>query len=564
MTQTATELLPHPGEIRAPEPVREPDVDVNALLAQCSLAWRCTRAGLMIDGDRFDPKAFPYLLEIYDERHPNIVAQKAAQLGLTAAFILILIDEMRAHRYPRGAIYGFPTGDEAIKFSQARFARILRDNAAYFAGTVQDQDSAALKSIGGSMLYFLGIRMPAQTDERAVQLLSKPADGLYLDEYNDMDPNAIATVMTRLDSSEVRDVRRFGHPSFPGYGIAKLYEESDQRRWLIKCRACGHHTCLEDTFPSCLGRAGDGPWFRCCASCRREIYVIDGDWVATHAERTDQRGYLMSQLLSTRKPMNVIVEQYKTMCETGKNEAEFWNFVLAKPFADRSKALDLDFVLSLFNADYPEREAFHGPSFLGCDPGVRELHVEIGHRTDESHKQMHWQGEVKSFDELYDLGKRHHVECGVIDGMAESRAVNEFCKRASWAWAARYTETNEPQPLWHADSDGRVVKLARTPALDGTHHAMVSGLFKFPRLTKHGESVIAKQMINLARQKVHTPKSEKTGQDVYRWEVIGTKNDHHRHSLTYADAASTRVGIAHAPDPRGRSREPRPRHWMAA
>jgi hypothetical protein len=564
VTQAATDLLPAKGERRIPEPMLPPVVDIDGLLARHSFSWRCQAAGLMIDGDKFDAKAFPFLVDMYDEPpHPSEVIQKGAQLGVTAWAINSTIERMRDGTYPRGVLYGFPTQEEVYDFSQARFDKILRDNPEFFAGAVRSTDRTELKEIGTGMLYFRGIRQPDKS-KRPSKLLSFPVDRIVLDEHDDMDPNAIAIVLSRLDSSLIRHLLRLGHPTVPEFGIAALYAESDQRRWLIKCRGCNEYTCLEDEFPHCIGRVKGGDWFRCCRRCKREIFVVDGAWIAKYTERTSMRGRLMSQLLSTRKPLSGIVAHYEQVCADGRNEAAFWNLVLAKPFVSLDNALELEFVLSLCNAEEPQRDAFHGPSFLGADVGARKIYVSIGHHPGtESRDQVHWAGEIESFDELFDLGKRHNVECGVIDKMAETRSVVDFTKRAWWAWGARYTEDHNADPTWHGEE--REVKIGRTSSLDGSHRAIVDRHMVWPRRSQYLEETYGPQLVNLVRVDVHTPRTEKTGERRFAWHVRGVKNDHHRHGVNYMRVAGARVGIARAPDSRRRRSESASvNHWQSA
>lgn len=581
MTQTATELLPHPGERPVPRPAVEPEFDPTELLAQESLAWRftnhresggcghvdCHKPGLLVDGDHFDPKQIPYLIDLYDEPHPRTVIEKGSQLGVTVAMVLLVIERLRSGFYPRGALYGMPTADEAHDFASSRFNRILRENPEFFAGTIRDTDSVGLKNIGGRQLYFRGVRMPvAENRTRPTKLLSFPADCEVFDEYDDMDMAAVAVALSRLGQAQMYGdhqghVFKLGHPSSPDYGIDAEYQASDQRRWLIRCDSCGEFTCLEDDFPKCIGRVQGGPWFRCCRACQKQIYVINGQWVAKHPER-DVRGMLMSRLLSGRLNLTEFIEEYTAAC-AGVNEKKFWNMGMARAFANLSDALEGAFAKTLFDADQPERHQFYGPSMLGCDPGAKDLHVQIGHHPSLGRDHVHWYGTVATFDELFDLGKRHNVTCGVIDGMAEARAVTDFLKRAPWAWAARYTEQAE-DPTWHADPTLREVRIGRTHSLDDSHTAMVSRALTFHRWDKYAEDVMVPQLTNLVKVQVHTAVTQKTGQRKFAWHVRGVKNDHQRHATNYLRVAGKRVGVAVTPDPRIAARGERPLHWQAA
>ncbi len=509
-------------------------------LMSVSLSLRLQEQGVRVDGELFDARTVPYLLELYDDPHPWVVIRKGAQLGLTSWAILTVLERMISGLYKRGVLYGFPTQDEVYDFSRSRFNRLLTSNLHVYSNVVRDTDSVELKRIGDAFLYFRGVKQADQS-KRPSKLLSIPIDCLVLDEHDDMDMSAVEIAQQRLDSSELRHRIELGHPSLPNHGIDGKYNQSDQRRWMIRCEACGQYTCLEDEFPRCIGRHGDNELFRACRKCAKEIHVQNGSWQPLFKERSEVcRGYWMSQLLSLRKPLGLILDDYEAHAgQGGMSEARMRNLVLGQAYADLDDVLVPEFLLGLCDANQPELPKFRGPSFLGCDVGVRTLHYSIGHWPFEGRRHFHAVGECASFDELFDLGKKHGVEFGLIDAGAETRAVWEFVQRCPWAWGARYTSDQARQYQWSPNE--RLVKLNRTMVLDASHRLILDRKLSLPRRTTYLEQIFAPQMCNLARVR-HV--NQKTGNQKLQWEINGTKNDHHRHAFALAIVASDRVGLA--------------------
>lgn len=531
----------------------------DELLSRVSFAYRLAQARIAIDGEVFDPLATPYLIELYDEPPAaDTVIMKGAQLGVTVWAILLVIERMRTGVYPRGVAYGFPTLDEVYDFAQARFDKMLRDNPEFFAGAVKDTDRVDLKEIGTGMLYFRGVNI-TRTDKRPTKLLSFPADALVLDEFDDMHPRAIDVLMSRLDSSKIRHIIALGHPTYPNYKIAAKYEASDKRRWTMRCRGCNHWFCYEDTFPHCLGQTDKGEWNRCCPKCRRLQESMAGEWVAEHPGR-EARGYWMSQILSTRKPMSVIANAYMKL--TGETEQAFWNLVMAKPHASMDDRLDEGHLRGLLDADKPEELAHTGPSWLGADVGKRTLHVVIGALHSEKRGHIHWIGEVKTFDELFDLGKKHNVQTGVIDAMAETRSVTDFTRRSPWAWGCQYVDSiNSAEYSWVGQD--RIVKVNRTASMDASHRAMRDRQLTFRRSDPYASEFFIPQMVNLVRVRVA---NHKTGDEKAFWVVPEgqTKNDHFRHAVNYGWIASTATSVYDRNAGTRRSRDDRPSSWLTA
>ena len=135
-----------------------------------------------------------------------------------------------------------------------------------------------------------------------------------MDEYDLIPKEAIPVAERRLSGPRSRGlIRRIGWPSIDGYGMAKRYEESDRRRWFVKCRACKKQQFLR--FFERQAREGDegGDGLPnmtsahvdvmraviVCGKCGKTItgqMVAAGQWVAEFPDR-EARGYHVHRLL---------------------------------------------------------------------------------------------------------------------------------------------------------------------------------------------------------------------------------------------------------------------------
>jgi hypothetical protein len=503
-----------------------------------------------IDGDVFNLALFPFLAELYDEalttraEPGQVVIRKAAQLGLTAWAVLTLIHRAR-HLYRRGVLYAFPTDDDVYDFVRSRFNRILQENEV-FRQLIRDTDSIALKRIGNCYLYFRGARSRSG-------MLSIPCDAYVLDEFDEMTPEMTALAEERVSASKFQHAIKLGHPSIPGYGIDAEYESSDQRLWLIPCSKCGTETCLEAEFPDCIHERLDErrkvEFYRACRKCGAEIEVEDGQWVASYPDRR-KRGYYCSQLLSKRRRLIDVMERYRHVEETGRDlgggpQSVFWNMVMGQPYAEIDDLLNVPFVLSLCERD-PPVNAHVGPCALGADVGKHHIYAALAVRTHRDRLRFLRFAKVESFDDLYDLGAKFHVQTGVVDMMAETRSVRAFCRRAPWAWGCWYSEGQRQSYAW--DPKNRSVTVNRTESLDASHSAIVEKRWLWPREHEFFRENVVPQLVNLVRRIVEDPK---TGARRAGWFVRGVKNDHFRHAINYCGIAAERVSTG---DVRLRSR----------
>ena len=515
------------------------DREILERVGSVSRSVRFQTMGLAVDGEAFDLRRYPFLVELFDSNAQEIVVRKGAQLGFTIACILRTIDNAE-RRYKRSAIYYMPTRDDVADFSKARFGRLLRENPS-LGKLVRGTDSTNMKRVGDVYIYFRGAKSRSQAK-------SVPADAITFDERDEMDQRIVDLARTRLDGSALREEVSLSTATVPGFGVDYDYtERSDQRTWHIRCQACGAWTCLELDFPGCIERDRDGKCFRACKKCRRPILVLRGQWVPALKDRPVV-GYWVSQLCSPRMPLDHIMQEFE---DPHRNTAEFYNSRLGLPFADLDTMLD-EAALSAVVGNEPAARASKGPCFLGADVGKEDIHWFVGEKRAAQLDFLAF-GICAEFSDLYDVAKRFTVEVGVLDEMAETRKVREFIQANPQFWGCWYSDAQRTGYEWNEAE--RRVSVNRTEILDQSHKLVTQGRCTLPRRDERWTQLV-KHMTNLARVSKEDPT---TGLPTVRWVVRGKKLDHWRHAFAYAVLAAEQASIAEK-----ESRITRPRHYAGA
>jgi len=257
-------------------------------ILQASTAYRLQRMGLVVDGQPLDFRLYPFIPEIIDERARRTTITKGAQLGLTVACILRATeDQLRLNL--RGTGYFFPTDDEVQDFSKARFDPILLQY-----GIASSVNTAGLKQVGAGYVWFraAGQRGGAKTKSLS-KVKSFPADKIYGDEYDEMDPARWDAARHRLDGADPDVAEEIGlsTPTVPEFGVDFDYKQSDMRAWHWHCLSCGGWTCLEETWPDCVAEPAGGEAYYLCKKCRGPLKRQDGEWVAARPDVADHRGF---------------------------------------------------------------------------------------------------------------------------------------------------------------------------------------------------------------------------------------------------------------------------------
>ena len=460
---------------------------------------------------------------IYDDSCPHIVLVKAAQIGGTTWAIL---RSLHSCLCGLNVGYLFPTKTDVLDFSRSRVAPLLAEND-FLARAIRETDTAGLKRIGEAFLFLRGMVSD-------VSLKSIPLDVLVFDELDEATPEAKSLARERLSHSQYGRMIELSNPSLPGLGIDEAFQQSDQRRWTIRCDGCGYWVALDTEFPTTLGQEvkiilprDDGRCYRACPRCAAELDLAKGEWVAEHPGRPIH-GYAISQLHSTRVDPGEILKEYRLT----RYADHFYNLKIGIPYSDLNRRLDLASVLSLCS-DAPMLEKSDEPCLMGVDTG-KALHVVILREDSDNYGTHHLVHLTicKDFAQLDDLMKRFTVDRCVIDGMPETHATGEFARaHPGKVYMCFFSESQRGSTRW--DHSERKVTINRTEALDASRAAVRDKKVSLPRRVPIVET-FAKQMTADAKK---LEEDEQTGAQKYHY--IKTGENHFSFAFTYAWMASS-------------------------
>jgi hypothetical protein len=483
--------------------------------------------GFLLDGRIFSLTGHEYQKDMLLEDAPRQVFLKGAQVGVTLIVMLKTLHGLISGRYPQGALYLFPTRQDVQDFSRGRFGPLLSDNPDV-AQFVQDTDAQTIKRIGKAMLYLRGARSTGRIQglkRSSAQLKSVPSDRLCLDESDEMEPGMIDLARERLSHSEIKEEVHLSTPSIPDYGVDKLFQDSDQRYWFLRCSKCGKETCLELEFPACLEKLSDGRVIRLCQRCRdNEIHPKDGAWRPLYPDRAKDNmvGWRISQLNSMFVDPGAILRLFHD--PPNGNLTEVYNSKLAQAHVAAENRLTASEVLSLCG-DKPIAESDQGPCFLGADVG-NLIHCVIGKLDPHKGGQVVYIGAFPEWSHLDTLMKRFNVARAVIDALPEMRLAREFARRhRGKVYLCYYREHQTGSYAWN-DRE-QTVAANRTEALDASHNELAQGKVILPRECETLHK-LSRNCSNVARVLQTDPE---TGTSKYIY--IKTGDDHFRHAQSY-------------------------------
>ena len=212
------------------------------------------------------------------------------------------------------------------------------------------------------------------------------------------DQTVLQQYESRLDASLFKGRWFYSNPSNPNTLSQKLYEQSDQKHWFIKCGHCNYWQYLDF-----WKNVKEGNYV--CSKCNGIITDDDrrnGQWVKKYKNRAIS-GYWISHLICPWKTAREIEEASK------KDKTYFYNFVLGLPYRGSDIVVDKDTILK--NIDTQENLKVH--NVIGVDQGIKKHYVLM------NEQGVFKVGMTEDWRDIERLINEYDIECGVFDGMPD-------------------------------------------------------------------------------------------------------------------------------------------------
>lgn len=513
-----------------------------------ALAWVIDNQFITENQKPLDFGTHRFMIEPYNDIHPDQVVKKSAQVGWSTLAIYKALHA--AGKLLMNIIYTLPTKSVLKDFVFPKVDPIIEGNPEI--KKMLTQNSADLKKIGDRFMYFRGT-----STERAA--ITTAADLLVHDELDRSDQKVINVFRSRLQASEIKWRWRFSNPSVPGYGVDLLYSQSDQKHWFVTCRHCGWERYMDDEpnddfYPHYLdmqrkifacGKCGDQNNDECLAECEGgctgEIYDNDrarGRWVAKYPKRADypnpgdgRRGYWISQLMAPWVSAAELVDIYNDVDTT----PEYWyNFVLGKAYQNADLAVNRETILRATSPGVISTLEVA----IGVDNGV------VRHFVCMTAEGVFRYGETKDTNDIERLLLQYPNSKMVIDANPYPDWAVKLVKKYPGRVFVHYyvqDKKNIGTIQWGEGEDRGVVQSDRTKILDQVAGEIVRRDLCF--VMKHSEmETYISHWAPLYRTIEVNAKQQKRG----IWLTQENRPDHLAHATVYARVALYKVATGFA------------------
>lgn len=488
-------------------------------------------------GGAFSLLGHEFQVEPMSVRTVAKVVRKARQMGWSELEILDSIHGLKTLRYPVGVGYLMPSLEKIASFSKTRFKPLIKRNPETIGRYVQDTDSVSLKQIGNGFLYFRSGRLSQEIQgqmKSSAGLKGEPWDHAVLDELDEMMPidQVESYVDTAMAHSKIRTIVKIANPTLPDYGISAAFDESDQRFWFCKCRACGEWTCMDDEdltheeiFEKRIVEV-HGKVIRACRKCGRSVDPRNGQWVPRRRDVIGVAGYSIGHPSASWIDPAALLKAFRQT----RDLANFIRLILGRPYVEAENRLSIAQVLECCGFDGIQ-DHDHGPCYMGVDQGGSGkdlLHIVVGKKHPVQAATYPYLGIQKGWEELDHLMRAFHVTRCVVDGLPNQDDARKFAKRfPGRVFLSYFSDTQKGSYLW--DEKKLIVNSNRTEAMDASHKELQGALVILPRQDLEIVQEFAKHCNAVAKK---LEEDEETGSKRYVY-VRLKKADHFRLANCY-------------------------------
>ncbi len=453
-----------------------------------------------------------FLIEYMADDSQVIIARKCAQVGATMAEIL-----KAAHSAlfkGLNTIHTLQTNDVIKGFVAPKVNPIIEYNPKLKEAVKLDSES--LKQYGTGFVFYRG----ANAESQAINIT---ADILCIDEYDRSNQRVVEMYASRLDASAHKLRRYFSNPSAIGAGVDRLYNQSDQRYWLVTCPVCSHRSYL-DFKPDALELNHyvdlNARNYVCgkCAATLADSDRINGEWVARYPDRP-WHGYWFSQLMAPWISASEIIDKQQN------NSTEYFhNFVLGKAFTPTDLIVNREVILRNVAPGLVAKTQVA----IGVDNGI------IKHWVAATPQGIFDYGKTESWDDIEQLIRMYNPIM-VIDANPYPNMPKQLVEKYKGRVFINYYKRDSKNlgvVRWSEGKDLGVVLSDRTKLLDLVVGEITEGRMLY-RLTPYALEEYMDHWSNVYR----TVDVDANGNERGVWVVQEGKPDHFVHAHAYMRVA---------------------------
>lgn len=495
-------------------------IDYGKLAENSPLLWSISHIPLP-KGVAWDFSDRAWQIDIFDDPCPSTVTMKPTQIGLTTISLSRYL-WFAVHNRCR-LMYTLPRQDDVTDLVTSRLDGIISSSPllSSLAGGI---NNVRLKSLGQSHLHFMEASVPPRMLD---------VDYLVHDEVDLSNQGHLEQYASRLDASMHKQHHRLSTPTIEGYGIHALYEQSDKKKWFIKCARCNREVFL--VWDKHAHFSGTRTWYA-CEFCGKEFtpdIINSGRWIATGNTHSEISGYSISQMMTPFISPDRLKQQMESM--TPRN---FYNLRMGEPYAPTVGGFTRTEVLEkCFESNHSVSYDPNSRYYLGADQG-NDIHVAIGKLEDGVVKVVHL--ERISFDEgfarLEQLVSRYRIVKGVLDALPNRHSAYQLAGKFNGR--IKLAIFSEIDAVYREENDDKIL-INKADSYDMLKFRVSNGALQFAGSRSNIAPIVSEAMDHLSNmRRDEVTRQSRSGGTVQKIVWVSTGPDHFADALDYLSIAA--------------------------
>lgn len=377
----------------------------------------------------------PFLKQIYADKSPDLGVMKSTQCGLSE---YVLCREIALASSGRNVFHVLPTDRLIGRFVRERVNKTIEATPKYkeIVKQAKSADNITMKQFGSGTIVFVGSNSESSFAEF-------PADDAIIDEFDRCDQKNVLMVDDRLSASQYRTKLTIANPTITDFGIHKLWKQSKQYKWFIKCPHCGKWV-QPNFFDHVVQQIDEEIWtlrdtewdrdskrdVRLICECGKPLDPrLDGNWVAKDPNAFKSY-YNVSKIFSTMVSIKDLCDAFSRGLEDDSAMARFYNSDLGLPYTPKGAKFTEELLNSCVS-DYIMPNKVTRPCIAGVDVGT-VLHCRVNEILPDGSEKAVFFGELRDVEDLVYVTQQFNIVCGIIDAMPEARLSKRISQWKGW------------------------------------------------------------------------------------------------------------------------------------
>lgn len=284
---------------------------------------------LYLDGKPFSLNGLPYMEVILNTQTDRRLLMTGRQVGKSTDVSALITTESASHPFWR-ALYVAPRNDQVTQFNNDKLNPMINNSPIlkeYYTDSSCVRQAGAKELLNGSIIYLRSCYHTAD----GIRGIS--ANSVYVDEVQDIIIDNIPVIEECTARKNPKCMTFCGTPKTFDNCIQKLWEQTSQHYWGMKCPSCGKWNV-----PIVIENLSEEGLV--CKHCKNRLDIQNGEYIAMYPDRQFVGFHISQAMVAGVKQTGIPWSRlWEKLVNPLYSEAKFYNECLGFSYDNGAKLL---------------------------------------------------------------------------------------------------------------------------------------------------------------------------------------------------------------------------------